>query len=110
MHRSQLVTPTVGMAANSRPQTMGPGVFAGVDPITTLDIEREKNKIARFLTTKERSGVRFLEREAKAEARLQQIEKQNLEFEKRKKTERKIIAERNKEKKDEVKQKLERLL
>ena len=39
-------------------------------PVSTMDIDREKSKIARFLNTKERSGLRFAEREAKAVDRL----------------------------------------
>ena len=44
------------------------------EPISHLDIDREKSKIARFLSTKERAGLRFVEREAKAVDRLKEIE------------------------------------
>ena len=63
-----------------------------------MDIDREKNKIARFINIKERCGLRFLEREAKAEARLKVIETRLHEIEKRKKVERKAAALKLKEK------------
>ena len=77
----------------------------GPDPITSFDIDRERNKISRFLTTKERCGLRFLEREAKAEARLKEIENRTLEFEKRKKNDRKIAAQKLKERQEEIEEK-----
>ena len=72
--------------------------YGGPEPITPMDIDREKSKIARFLTTKERCGLRFLERNAKAEARLKEIENRTVDFEKRKKIERKMAAQKLKEK------------
>ena len=84
------------------------GVVAA-EPLNALDIDREKNKIARFLSTKERCGLRFLEREAKAEARLKEIENRTNDFEKRKKAERKIAAQKLKEREEEVKEKRDKV-
>ena len=85
------------------------GVIPNPEPLTALDIDREKNKIARFLSTKERCGLRFLEREAKAEARLKEIENRANDFEKRKKAERKIAAQKLKEREEEVKEKRDKV-
>ena len=63
-----------------------------------MDIDREKTKIARFLNTKERCGLRFSEREAKATARLQENEKRLNEFEKRRRAEKKMAAQKLEEK------------
>lgn len=81
------------------------GYGGGPEPVTSMDIDREKSKIARFLSTKERCGLRFLEREAKAEARLKQIDARTLDFEKRKKLDQKIVAQKLKEKQEEAEEK-----
>ena len=85
------------------------GVGAAPEPLNALDIDREKNKIARFLSTKERCGLRFLEKEAKAEAKLREIENRTNDFEKRKKAERKITAQKLKEREEEVKEKRDKV-
>ena len=64
-----LLTPAHNRALSMNVSALG-GYGGGPEPITSMDIDREKSKIARFLSTKERCGLRFLEREAKAEARL----------------------------------------
>jgi len=64
-----------------------------VHPVSAMDIDREKTKIARFLSTKERFGIRFKEREAKAVDHLKLIEKRNKEFEKMTREKRKLDKE-----------------
>ena len=99
-----LLTPAHNRALSMNVSALG-GYGGGPEPITSMDIDREKSKIARFLSTKERCGLRFLEREAKAEARLKQIDARTLDFEKRKKLDRKIVAQKLKEKQEEVEEK-----
>ena len=61
----------------------------GGEPLSNLDIDREKTKIARFLNTKERSGQVLADRESRIAARLKEMESKQTAFEKRQKLERK---------------------
>ena len=96
-----LLTPAHNRALSMNISAMN----GGPEPITSMDIDRERSKIARFLSTKERCGLRFLEREAKAEAHLKQIETRTVDFEKRKKMDKKIAQQRLKEKQEETEEK-----
>ena len=99
-----LLTPAHNRAISMNVSALG-GYGGGPEQITSMDIDRERSKIARFLSTKERCGLRFQEREAKAEARLKQIDARTVDFEKRKKLDRKIVAQKLKEKQEEVEEK-----
>ena len=81
-------------------QALSPGRNNGpmVTQLDQLDIERERNKISRFLNTKERSGQVLAARETRIEARLREMEKKQTLFEKRKKLENKHQMEKLKEK------------
>ena len=63
---------------------------SGGEPLSSIDIDREKTKIARFLNTKERSGHVFAAREKRIESRIKEMEKKQKAFEKRKKVENKL--------------------
>lgn len=59
--------------------------------VSMLDIEREKMKIARFISNKQRAGQNFAIRETLIQKRLEKMEKKAKDFEKRKKMERKKL-------------------
>ena len=68
------------------------------DGIISLEVERERNKVARFLHTKERMGAMLATRENKIDERIKKMEKKQAEYEKRKRVERKMALERVNEK------------
>jgi len=69
--------------------------------VSPLDIQKEKEKIARFLHTKERSGMVLADRERRIEERLKKMEAKQNEYEKRKRIERKHdLAKLNERKED----------
>jgi len=74
---------------------------SGGEPLSSIDIDREKTKIARFLNTKERSGHVFAAREKRIESRIKEMEKKQKAFEKRKKVENKLNKTKVQEKQDE---------
>jgi len=63
--------------------------FATVE-VTEADIQREREKISRFMDIKERNGRSLMERESRISKRLSDVEQKQKEFEKRKKADRKI--------------------
>ena len=46
-----------------------------LNPLDSLDVEKERNKISRFMNTKERSGQVLAAREMRIEARIKEMEK-----------------------------------
>ena len=70
---------------------MSPGRSNSIgEPASSIEIDKEKTKIARFLNTKERSGQVFAAREKRIENRMKEMEKKQLAWEKAKKTENKL--------------------
>lgn len=84
LHQSQAFSP------NSSPEP------------NTLDVEKERSKITRFIQTKERSGQMFQARESRIEARLKELEKKQKDFEKKKIRERKQADAKLRERYDEL--------
>ena len=68
------------------------------DVVNSLEVERERNKVARFLHTKERMGAMLATRETKIDERIKKMEKKQAEYEKRKRVERKMALDRVSEK------------
>ena len=58
-------------------------ISPGQTEVTALDVQREREKIARFLNIKERNGRILAERESRITSRIKDIEKKAKEFEKR---------------------------
>ena len=58
-------------------------ISPGQTEVTALDVQREREKIARFLNIKERNGRILAERESRITNRIKDIEKKAKEFEKR---------------------------
>jgi hypothetical protein len=86
---------------NSQAQVFSP--MSGISEIVSpLDIQREKEKIARFLHTKERSGMVLADRERRIEERLKKMETKQNEYEKRKRIERKHDLAKLNERKEDV--------
>lgn len=73
--------------------------------VNSLEIERERNKVARFLHTKERMGAMLATRETKIDERIKKMEKKQAEYEKRKRVERKMALDRVSEKQAEWEEK-----
>ena len=84
LHQSQAFSP------NSSPEP------------TTLDAEKERSKITRFLQTKEKAGQMFQARESRIEARLKELDKKQKDFEKKKIRDRKMQDAKLKERYDEI--------
>ena len=79
-------------------QAFSPMSAKDIEPVSQLDIEREKRKIARYIHTKERSGQVLAARESRIEARIKDMEKKQKEFEKKKRVERKQVMSKVNEK------------
>ena len=75
------------------------------DLATSIDVERERNKVARFLHTKERTGAMLQARESRIDERIKKMEKKQADYEKKKRAERRDALGRIKEKQDEWKEK-----
>lgn len=71
---------------------------------------REKEKIARFLNTKERNGRVLAERENRITNRIKEMEKKAMAFEKRRKNERKMEFERLQEREEQWKERRKRVV
>lgn len=69
--------------------------------MTEADVQRERDKIARFYNIKERNGRVLAERESRISNRIKDMEKKQTDFEKRKKNERKMDVARHDEKRSE---------
>lgn len=86
--------------------------FAGPNEsvqVTADDVMREKEKIARFLNTKERNTRVLAERENRITNRIKEMEKKALAFEKRRKDERKMEFERLQERDEQWKERRKRV-
>lgn len=82
----------------------------GNHDITALDVQREREKIARFLNIKERNGRILADREYRITTRIKDIEKKAKEFEKRQKNERKVQVAQLNEKRDEWQERRQRVI
>jgi|Transcript_44100 hypothetical protein len=69
--------------------------------VSAADVQREREKISRFLNTKERNGRALLERESRITTRIKNMEKKAREFEKRKNADRKHQLNRIEERRSE---------
>ena len=86
------------IVAVNQSQAFSPG--SSPEP-STIELEKERSKITRFLKTKERSGQMFQARESRIETRLKELEKKQKEFEKKKQRERKQAMAKLQEKHEE---------
>ena len=62
--------------------------------VTEADIQREREKISRFMNIKERNCRVLAEREKRINTRIMDMDKKQKEFEKRKKADRKMEADK----------------
>ena len=76
------------MAVNQS-QAFSPGSNNSPEP-SSIELDKERSKITRFMKTKERSGQMFQARESRIENRLKELEKKQKEFEKKKLREKKL--------------------
>ena len=73
-------------------------VINSPEGVNSIEVERERNKVARFLHTKERMGALLATRETKIDEKIKKMEKKQADYEKRKRVERKMALERVNEK------------
>ena len=99
MRTGKLLTPaSKRLASLNASQPISPMRAINSPDVNSLEIERERNKVARFLHTKERMGAMLANREVQLEDKIKKMEKKQLEYEKRKRVERKMALERVNEK------------
>ena len=104
MNQSQAFSPN----SSSYQATGFLGPFESVQ-VTADDVMREKEKIARYLNTKERNGRVLAERENRITNRIKEMEKKAMAFEKRRKNERKMEFERLQEREEQWKERRKRV-